>query len=182
MLVGWVNGAGSALAQTCRDLGIEMAVAESKLDAWLQDISTPPLFLNGISGLGSPYWRPIYASQFIGEGSPQARLVAVTESILFLLKVNLEEMRAAGAKPARLLVTGGLARLNGLCQRLADLGGLPVYRPAMTEATARGLACLLNGGRTGEEVTTGDHYFPKNSPQLQDRYQQWRRALEASLQ
>lgn len=82
----------------------------------------------------------------MGDGNTAAKLTAVIESIVFLLQVNLELMTETAGKPAQtLIVSGGLARLDGLCQRLADLGGTTVMRPEQTEATARGLAWLMAG-------------------------------------
>jgi sugar (pentulose or hexulose) kinase len=68
----------------------------------------------------------------------------VIESIAFLLAVNIEAICAAGGpRPETILATGGLARLDGLCQRLADVSGLVVERPEALEATSQGVACLL---------------------------------------
>ena len=79
-----------------------------------------------------------------GSGIPE-KAVAVVESILFLIQANLDEMSAEGPGINRLCVSGGLASQNGICQRLADLSGLTVFRPDQQEATAVGLAWLLAG-------------------------------------
>jgi glycerol kinase len=61
-----------------------------------------------------------------------------------MVAVNLGLMRAAGPL-ASMTITGGLAQSDYLCQALADLAGLPVDRPALREATARGIAFLAAG-------------------------------------
>ena len=85
----------------------------------------PPLFLNGVSGLGSPFWRPDFASRFVGDGDGREKVVAVAESIVFLLMLNLEEFPTPSDRLREILMSGGLSPLDGLCQRLADLSGLP---------------------------------------------------------
>ena len=53
------------------------------------------------------------------------------------------DMREADlAAPSALKVDGGMVRNNWFCQRLADLTGLPVERPQVTETTALGAAYL----------------------------------------
>jgi glycerol kinase len=53
------------------------------------------------------------------------------------------DMKHAGLNaPAALKVDGGMVRNDWFCQRLADLTGLPVDRPVVTETTALGAAYL----------------------------------------
>jgi glycerol kinase len=111
------------------------------------------------------------------------------ESILFLVQINLEEMSAEAMEVKQIMVSGGLSVLDGLCQRLADVTGLPVLRPMQSEATAKGLAFLL--ARTDPYVgdveatwNTGnhkDHFTPATNSALLERYRRWRRALESEL-
>ena len=52
-------------------------------------------------------------------------------------------MKRAGLRaPKALKVDGGMVRNDWFCQRLADLTGLPVDRPKVTETTALGAAYL----------------------------------------
>jgi len=171
-----INGAGSALDWASKTMGL--CDTASQLEAWLAKESTPPLFLNGVSGLGAPFWIADFASRFIGEGEPWEKIVAVVESIVFLLYTNLAEMETARGPAHRIIISGGLAALDGLCQRLADLSGLPVHRPAECEATARGTAFLLAGGtpawlETGTTIT----FAPAQNPPLAQRFQRWREAM-----
>lgn len=180
VLEGTVNGAGSALSWAAAQLKITDAEITAGLPDWMAQTPSPPLFINGVAGLGSPYWRPELPSYFVGGGNAAAKLTAVIESIVFLLQVNLELMAETAGKPAQtLIVSGGLARLDGLCQRLADLGGTTVMRPEQTEATARGLAWLMADPSAGFESSSKARSFsPTHHPALQARYQRWRREVE----
>ena len=99
----------------------------------------------------------------------------------FLLDVNLRTMSDA-AKVTRVLVTGGLARADYLCQVLADVSGLPVIRSSVREATARGTAFLAAGqpeSWSGPEI---DRAFPPHRrAKLATRYRRWQKALEQRL-
>jgi glycerol kinase len=151
VLEGTVNGAGAALQWLAGERGISVETLLEKADLWLEEVVDPPLFLNGVGGLGSPFWIADFPIGFSAEADVDAETAAVLESIVFLLQANIEaiERAAAGshAPASRIIVSGGLARLNGLCQRLADRTGLPVDRPVATEATAQGLAWLLGSDR-----------------------------------
>jgi len=177
VLEGTVNGAGSALDWVREALGVEDL--EERLPGWLSDVNDPPLFLNGISGLGAPYWDPKFQSDFIGEGPVPQKVVAVAESIVFLLNRNLLEMRHSISPPDRIQVTGGLSKLDGLCQRLADLSGISVYRPAESEATSRGTCFLLSGmPEAWPEPGPGKWFKPDDGTAIGERYDRWVREME----
>ena len=59
------------------------------------------------------------------------------------------------AKPATIRVDGGMAVNDWTMQFLADQLGLPVERPALTETTAFGAACLAGLG-VGMFGSTGE--------------------------
>src|SRR5574341_498993 len=90
MVEGNVNGAGTALAWLEAELGIRDVTA--RLPAWLERPEPPPLFLNGVAGLGGPFWKADFASRFEGEGEPWQKAVAVVESMAFLLQANADHM------------------------------------------------------------------------------------------
>ena len=70
--------------------------------------------------------------------------VAIIESIVFLLQQNLQAMQKHLVIDT-LLISGGLSRLDGLCQKLANLTGCRVQRVEQFETTARGAAWLAAG-------------------------------------
>jgi glycerol kinase len=180
VLEGTVNGAGAALRWAEQELGL--TDIDDQLPEWLARQTSPPLFLNGVSGLGAPFWVADFESRFIGGGEPWQKAVAVAESIVFLLQTNLEIMKQHAPPLARMVVTGGLALNTGLCQRLADLSGLPVYRPAELEATARGAAFLLAGfPDSWPEEISGTWFRPVANPALHKRYKNWRDEMSRAV-
>lgn len=182
VLEGTINGAGSALDVVEGELGVDPKEAERLAPGWLAGATEPPLFLNGISGLGAPYWVADFPSRFIGEGAPGEKIVAVIESIVFLVMENISELGRYTPAARRIVITGGLAALDGLCQRLADLSGLEVHRPRQCEATARGTAFLLAGQPSAwREPGAGSDFAPQENPPLAGRYGHWRQSLLKAL-
>jgi glycerol kinase len=180
VLEGTVNGAGAALHWAEREWGLESI--EAYLPEWLVRAGDIPLFLNGVGGLGAPYWAAEFDSRLVGDGEAWQKAVAVVESIVFLLQTNLERMQQLPPASVRLVVSGGLARYDGLCQRLSDLSGLALYRPAEHEATARGTAYLLAGfPMDWPEEKPGTPFAPKQNNGLRQRYQRWRAEMQRAL-
>ena len=114
---GTVNGGAAALKKIGTSLGIDTSVVVENAPTWLATVSNPPLFLNGVSGLGSPFWRADFDSRFVDDGDVFEKMVGVYESICFLIMCNLDALNAAGVGIDKLTVSGGLSRLDGLCQR-----------------------------------------------------------------
>ena len=170
-----INGASNALMQMEVELGISESHAQKMFTTWLQQTDNPPLYLNGISGLGAPFWVPDFESRFVGDAEPVAKMVAVAESILFLININLEHLVQNGVELDRLLISGGLSENDVLCQKLANLTGMPVFRPAELEATAKGLAFLLAGENESWQQSSGGKQFQSlDEPGLIKRYTEWR--------
>ena len=170
---GNVNGAGTALEWLAREQGVTDIVP--LLEPWLERGGEPPLFLNGIAGLGGPFWKPDFVSRYVGAGEPWQEAIAVVESIAFLLQANLDEMARFVPPPKRIRVSGGVSRLDGLCRRLAAVSGLPVHRREDPEATARGIGYLA-AGRPAEWNRGGDEqvFAPAADTALAARYRRWR--------
>ncbi|MBD3869647.1 MAG: hypothetical protein IFK94_16115, partial [Acidobacteria bacterium] len=169
---GTVNGAGSALKQT----------GYGELPGTWLESDDPPLYLNGVSGLGSPWWDPHFKSRFVGEGDAAASRDAVLESILFLIRANLDRM-AESCPVERLVVTGGLSRSTPLCRRLADLCDVEVIRSPVDEATSAGLAFLVAGlpdhwGGGGSP----DRFTAETDHPVRHRYGRWLAAMESALE
>lgn len=145
-LEGSVHGAASALNWLKRKHAIDIAP-----DDWsdlIQGIGTPPLFLNRIDGLGSPWWNPGRACRFhdvenTTQHSAQARLLAILESIAFLIRANVDAMNENLPRPQRIVICGGLSRSNLLCSLISDLLQCNLHRLVSVEGTALGLWCRL---------------------------------------
>jgi len=182
-----VNGAGSAL-NWAQDL-LQLADIDG-LDDWASQGDEPPLFFNVVGGLGSPYWRANLSPVFIGEASDQLKLVAVLESIVFLLQSNLIVMQTHGFHLKRIVISGGLSQRDSFCQMLADLSNTPVWRPEEVEASARGAAYLLaqqhsreGASSVGWSELAGIEFIPGSAEKdsLNQRFGRWRQALQERL-
>lgn len=175
---GTVNGAGAALTWASERLHIGDPFKQ--LPRWLDSVDAPPLFVNAVGGIGSPWWETRLEPAWQGDAdhSDAARMVAVVESILFLLADNLTIM-ASEAPVQNLRVTGGLSRLDGLCRRLADLTGLPVDRVEQPEATARGIAWLCAGRPDTWAPAAWRRFEPHENPGLHERHTRFTELLMA---
>jgi glycerol kinase len=98
------------------------------------------------AGLGAPHWDPYARGTLVGltHGTTAAHIArAALESIAYQVADLLEAIQTdTGVSLPELRVDGGAARNNLLMQFQADLLGVPVVRPAVTETTALGAAYL----------------------------------------
>jgi glycerol kinase len=164
---GTVNGAGSALSAFCDSTRVTEDVFWEALGQLSSEVALP-IYVNGIGGLGSPYWRPEQRSYFVGEGTLIERFAAVLESIVFLIASNFESLSRWGGRPERVLLSGGLSSSDWLCQRLAACLQVPLLRTAR-EASALGMAALASEGRAwldGPGLAPGQlqHFAPEALP------------------
>jgi glycerol kinase len=89
---------------------------------------------------------------------------------VFLLQHNLMAMRRH-LTINTLIISGGLSRLDALCQKLANLSGCRIQRMAEYETTARGAAWLAAGQPVGwlDQLPRQD-FTPRTDPNLQFRF------------
>ena len=192
-----INGAASAL--TWLEKRHQVNDVLKQLPAWMNEIGSseirqPPLFINTVGGLGSPWWSSniepkFIKSEFIESDHPfnkvEAELattdlatqaVAIIESIVFMVCINLEIMKCEQTLSS-LRLSGGLSQLDGLCQRLANLSGLRIERMKLPEATARGVAWLAAGKPDGWSNIELDVFEPAITSALSKRYAIFRAAV-----
>jgi glycerol kinase len=97
-------------------------------------------------GLGAPHWDPYARGAVVGltRGSGRGELArAALESIAFQTHDVVRAMeKDAGTPLAELRVDGGASSNDLLMQFQADVLGVPVIRPKVTETTALGAAFL----------------------------------------
>jgi glycerol kinase len=172
MLEATVNGAGSAL-QWARQRW-RIADLHGVLPGWLQKTATPPVFLNTVGGLGSPWWQSGLEPRFLDpqpacESNPAPCVTAIVESIVFMLAHNLDMLKETGQSFVQCAVSGGLSSLDGLCQRLANLSGTPVLRLARRETTAWGIARLATA-MPPADPDIERRFTPAADPALKQRY------------
>jgi glycerol kinase len=148
---------GGAVVQWLRD-GLHAITDSSQVQALAQSVpdSGGVVIVPAFTGLGAPYWKPDARASITGltRGSTVAHIArAALESIAFQSAALLQAMgRDAGANGgaavAELRVDGGACVNDLLMQFQADLLGIPVVRPLITETTALG-AAYLAGLATG---------------------------------
>jgi glycerol kinase len=140
-----------AVVQWLRDaLGVIRNAAEIEALAKTAKPADGLYFVPAFTGLGAPYWDPNARGAIMGltrdMGAAEiarAALDAVCFQTRDLLEAMGRDMREANLDaPKALKVDGGMVRNDWFCQRLADLTGLPVERPQITETTALGAAYL----------------------------------------
>ncbi|AFZ67993.1 glycerol kinase GlpK [Deinococcus peraridilitoris] len=97
-------------------------------------------------GLGAPHWDSYARGSIHGlsRGSTRAHIArAALESVAYQTADVLQAMQQDAATPVReLRVDGGASRNDLLMQFQADVLGVPVVRPQVTETTALGAAYL----------------------------------------
>ncbi|HHQ14974.1 MAG TPA: hypothetical protein ENK16_08075, partial [Chromatiales bacterium] len=168
---GKIFGAGAALKQQLAESGNGDNL--DRIGEWMTQSSEVPAFINGIGGLGSPWWQYDFPSEFIGEGDARAKAVGVAESLLFMLKENLDSMALVSGYINQMVVRGKLARINGLCQRLADLTGTPVWRYPNDGNIARGIAWLVADQPEDWQQDAPEVFTPVADSELKDRFWRW---------
>jgi glycerol kinase len=148
-LEGSVLSAGSTV-QWLRD-GLGLIARSPEIEALACSVadSGGVYLVPAFTGLGAPYWAPDARAAIVGltRGSGRAEIArAALDSSAYQTRDLLDAMAADGASPRCLKVDGGMASNNFFLQRLADLLGIAVIRPALTETTAFGAACLAGLG------------------------------------
>ncbi len=142
-------------------------------------------------GLGAPYWDMNARGMIIGltRGTTKAHIVRATlDSLAYQTRDVLGAMEAdSGNRLAALKVDGGAVANNLLMQFQADLLGVPVDRPQITETTALG-AAYLAGLATGvwaskEELKKSWQLDTRFTPALDKKdadklYKGWRKAVK----
>ena len=142
---------GGAVVQWLRDgLGLIRTAADVEPLALSVPDNGGVYFVPAFAGLGAPHWDPFARGTLVGltRGSTSGHIArAALESIAFQVADLLDAMGAdCGIAATELRVDGGAATNNTLMQIQADLLGVPVVRPAVTETTALGAAYLAGLG------------------------------------
>ncbi len=161
--IAWDNGGGivfalegsvfmaGAITQWLRDgLGIIKSAGEVEALAGSVPDSAGVVMVPAFSGLGAPWWDPGARGTLLGmtRGTGRAHIARAALDAVTLQSADLAGAMIAdsGITLAELRVDGGAARNNLLLQLQADLLGVPVVRPEITETTALGAAYLAGIG------------------------------------
>jgi glycerol kinase len=138
---------GGAVVQWLRD-GLGIIEKSEDVEALASSVpdSGGAMFVPAFTGLAAPYWDAYARGTIIGlsRGTTKAHIArAAVESIAYQSTELLAAMaRDTGQPVKQLRVDGGASRNNALMQFQADLLGVEVVRPAVTETTALGAAFL----------------------------------------
>jgi glycerol kinase len=142
---------GGAVVQWLRD---NLRLIDSSAEVESLAASVPDtdgvVFVPAFVGLGAPHWDPHASGLIIGlrrSTQPGHIARAALESIAFQVADALEAMQqdsaaGAGTRLPSLRVDGGAAVNDLMMQFQADVLGVPVVRPEVTETTALGAAYL----------------------------------------
>jgi glycerol kinase len=182
---------GGAIVQWLRDnLGMLDAAADVEALAASVASSDGVLMIPAFTGLGAPHWDPNARASLLGMSRSTGRAQiarAALESIALQSADLLHAMRQDGcAELAELRVDGGASANNLLMQYQADVLGVPVLRPHITESTALGAAHLAGLGCGAWRGLAAAHGLWQLERAFEPRWSQdqrdatlarWRRAL-----
>jgi glycerol kinase len=149
-------------------------------------------FVPALTGLGSPHWDPYARGTIVGltRGTTKAHLArAALEAMAYQTVDAVRAMEdASGVRLEELRADGGATANAWMLQFQADVLGVPVVVPAISETTALG-AAYLAGVATGtwseDDVrqmwVEAARYEPTMSEdQRQELLNGWRRAVETT--
>jgi glycerol kinase len=185
---------GGAVVQWLRDgLGIIQSASEVEALAASVPDTGGVSFVPAFSGLGAPYWDPHARGLLIGmsRGTTKAHIArAALASIAYQVADLLHAMKSdAGIALNEMRVDGGACKNDLLMQFQADILGVPVLRPVVTETTALGAAYLaglaVGFWESTEEIASKWRIDRRFEPTMSDlereqRLLEWHRAVERS--
>ena len=138
---------GGAVVQWLRD-GLQLVRTAQEVDFLAASVpdNGGVYLVPAFAGLGAPHWDAYARGSIMGitRGTSAAHICrAALEGVAFQVADLLDSMQAdTGKRLHELRVDGGATRSEPLMQIQADILGIPVIRPAVTETSALGAACL----------------------------------------
>jgi len=183
---------GGAVVQWLRD-NLKLIGASADVEALAASVpdTNGVVFVPAFVGLGAPHWDAHAAGMLIGlrrDTGPGHIARAALEAIAFQVADVLEAVQSETGSPLQALrVDGGAAVNDLLMQFQADVLGVPVVRPRVTETTALG-AAYLAGLATGfwanpealrSELKGDTRFEPRMSAgERAERRGRWQKAVE----
>jgi len=193
-LEGSIAVTGSAVQWLRDQLGLITTAADIEPLAASVDDAGGVCFVPAFSGLFAPYWRPDARGAIVGLSRfhTRAHLARATlEAICFQTRDVLDAMtKDSGVRLDVLKVDGGATANDLLMQLQADILGVPVVRPVVSETTALGAAyaagLAVGFWRDLESLRENWHadrqWEPRWTGDRRDAaYRQWQKAVERSL-
>ncbi len=193
-LEGSIAVTGSAVQWLRDQLGLIGEAAETEALASSVDDTGGVYMVPAFSGLFAPYWRSDARGVIVGLSRfhTKAHIVRATlESICFQSR-DVADAMAADSRVALdvLRVDGGATANNKLMQLQADILGVEVSRPVVSETTALGAAYaagLATGFWSGIDELRANwredrHWEPEWShDRREEAYAGWKKAVERTL-
>jgi glycerol kinase len=184
-----------ALIQWLRDrLELIESTAEVEELARTVDDNGGVYFVPAFSGLFAPYWRDDARGVIVGLTAYANRghiARAALEATAWQSREVLDEANAVADVPfSELKVDGGMTANELLMQFQADVLGVPVVRPAVTETTALGAAFAAGLGvgfwSDQDELRARWSEDKRWEPQMDEHerereYAQWKKAVQRSF-
>jgi glycerol kinase len=190
---GSVLAAGAAL-QWLKD-GLRIYRKSSEIEKYSLALGNNDgvYFVPALTGLGAPYWDPLARGLMIGitGGTTRANLVrACLEAICFLsCDIFSTLQKEIGKKIGLLRADGGVSANDPLMQFQADIMGVRIQRPLVTDTTALG-AALLAALSTGFWKSTSEianswrldkEFLPDMDPEKRKSlHERWKDAVSRS--
>ncbi len=185
---------GGAVVQWLRDgLGLVASAGDVEALARSVDDSAGVYLVPAFTGLGAPHWDPYARGTIVGltRGTTSGHIArAALEGIAHQVGDVVDAMRKdTGLDIRELRVDGGAASNDLLMQFQADILGMPIVRPQITETTALGaayLAGLAVGFWKGrDDLATNWHLERRFEPSMaladiERRRSRWASALDRS--
>ena len=193
-LEGSVAVTGSAIQWLRDQLGIINHAAETEALASSVTDTAGIYFVPAFSGLFAPYWRSDARGVIVGltRAATKAHLArAALEAICYQTRDVMDAMVAdSGVPMTEMRVDGGITA-NSLCMQMqADIMGIDITRPLITETTALG-AAYAAGLATGVWKNTDElktqwqqsrRWNPATTPEIRATgYAGWKKAIERTL-
>ena len=181
---------GGAVVQWLRD-GLGIIRASSEVEPLANSVSDNGgvYFVPAFVGLGAPHWDSYARGAIFGltRGTNAGHIArAALESIAYQVADLMDAVQIDAGTPLKeLRVDGGASANDRLMQFQADVLGVPVVRPAMTETTALGAAYLAGLGvalwksQALSELPREERRFEPNLPrsQVDALRQRWNEAI-----
>jgi glycerol kinase len=182
---------GGAVVQWLRD-GLGIIRTSSEVEALANSVpdNGGVYFVPAFVGLGAPHWDSYARGAIFGltRGSNRGHIArAALESIAYQVADLMDAVQTDTRTPLQeLRVDGGASANDSLMQFQADILGVPVVRPTMTESTALGAAYLAGLGvgfwkkvQAISDLPREERRFEPRMPhsQAQDMRERWNEAI-----
>jgi xylulokinase len=172
------------------------AIGRDAYELLLQGASPEPtslLLLPDFAGSGTPAFDTASKGAILGLtfGTTKTEVAkAILEGLTFELRLNLDLLKEGGVRIDELRAIGGGARSELWLQLKADITGVPVVAPRITEAASWGAALLaglgaghfVSAAEVAEETVYLDRWFepnPERAARYKERYALYREVYPA---